>query len=67
MQFMNRMLEDIGATVISRSGRDSFFCSVDTLRSNVETCVRMFSDTVTNPLLDDSEIKEMGVWNMLYR
>ena len=58
---MIRMLEDIGGNIYSRSSRDSIFCTVDTLRYNVEKCVRMLSESVMHPLLEDSEIQELSV------
>ena len=58
---MLRMLEEIGGNIYSRSTRDSIFCTVDTLRYNVEKCVRMLSESVMHPLLEDSEIQELSV------
>lgn len=58
---MRRSLEDIGANVITRSGRDSIFYSVDTLRGNVEKCVQMLAESVMCPSLLDNEIEEASV------
>ncbi|KAK8809248.1 hypothetical protein WA171_000832 [Blastocystis sp. BT1] len=55
---MVKNLEDIGANLITRSGRDSIMYIVDTLRGNVEKCVSMFADTVMHPLLQTDEIEE---------
>ena len=54
-------MEDIGANLITRSGRDSIMYIVDTLRGNVEKCVSMFADTVMHPLLQTDEIEESSV------
>ena len=62
MLVTNRSLEDIGANVITRSGRDSIFYSVDTLRGNVEKCVSMLAESVMCPRLMDDEIEEASVW-----
>ena len=58
---ISRRLEDIGATVIKRSGRDciSFIC--ETLRDNVEECVKLLSETITQPRLLDEEIQDASV------
>ena len=58
---MRRSLEDIGANVITRSGRDSIFYSVDTLRGNVEKCVQMLAESVMCQSLLDNEIEEASV------
>ena len=63
-KMMIRMLEEIGGNIYSRSSRDNIFCTVDTLRYNVEKCVRMFSESIMRPLLEDSEIKELSVQNL---
>lgn len=44
-----------------RSGRDSIFYSVDTLRGNVEKCVQMLAESVMCPSLLDNEIEEASV------
>ena len=56
-----RDLEDIGANLITRSGRDSIMYSADILRGNVEKCVNMFADTILHPRLLDEEIQECNV------
>ena len=53
-----RDLEDIGANLITRSGRDSIIYIADILRGNVEKCVNMFADTILHPRLLDEEIQE---------
>lgn len=47
--------------MITRSGRDSIFYSVDTLRGNVEKCVQMLAESVMCPSLLDNEIEEASV------
>ena len=56
-----RDLEDIGANLITRSGRDSIIYIADILRGNVEKCVNMFADTILHPRLLDEEIQECNV------
>ena len=57
-----RHLEEIGATVTKRSGRDFISIIVETLRDNVGDCVRLLSETVTQPRLLDEEIQEATVF-----
>lgn len=65
LPLISRSLEDIGANVITRCGRDSIFYSVDTLRGNVEKCVQMLAESVMCPRLMDNEIEEASVGTVL--
>ena len=67
MSLIGRSLEDIGANVITRCGRDSIFYSVDTLRGNVEKCLQMLAESVMCPRLMDNEIEEASVGAALRR
>lgn len=57
----NRKLENIGAKISSRSGRDFHFYIVDILRDNVEKCVNLLAESVMCPSLLDEDIAETSV------
>ena len=57
-----RDLENIGAKITSRSGRDFHFFSMDVLRDNVEECVRLLAESVMCPSLLDEDIMACSVF-----
>ena len=61
MDIEYRKLENIGAKITSRSGRDFHFFIVDILRENVEKCVSMIAESVMCPSLFDEDIMESSV------
>ncbi len=54
-----RMVEDMGATLVSGSGHNSYFIQAQCLSSDLERLLELMAEVLLNPTFPDSEIEKV--------